>query len=284
MLTWGKHGKPGLLFLHGGGAHADWWSYIAPFFADRYRIVAPTFTGMGRSDRRAVYRFQQFVREAREAARAGGAFAGGPPVVVGHSFGGRVAMGLAREFGPELAAAILVDPPHFAPENARPPSPPRPSKKRLPHTSLESLVERFYLAPPQLCENLYVLDFLARRSAREVVDGHGRRGWELSFDRGFWDRFERVDTAPLLAGARCPVALIRGAESKLITAVDAAHLMSLIAKDSPHVVIPDARHHVTVDQPLAFVAALSALLEGWPPARRKALLPQAGEGGREAAG
>ena len=34
-LAWGERGKPGLIFLHGGAAHADWWSFIAPFFAAR---------------------------------------------------------------------------------------------------------------------------------------------------------------------------------------------------------------------------------------------------------
>ena len=34
LLTWGDVGKPGLLFLHGNAAHADWWSFIAPLFAD----------------------------------------------------------------------------------------------------------------------------------------------------------------------------------------------------------------------------------------------------------
>src|SRR4051812_1115568 len=37
-LTWGERGRPGLLFLHGNGAHADWWSFICPFFADEYRV------------------------------------------------------------------------------------------------------------------------------------------------------------------------------------------------------------------------------------------------------
>ena len=49
LLAWGNRGKPGLMFLHGGAAHADWWSFIAPFFAKDYRVVASTFTGMGRS-------------------------------------------------------------------------------------------------------------------------------------------------------------------------------------------------------------------------------------------
>src|SRR5690606_34053472 len=34
--VWGEPGKPGLLFLHGFIAHADWWSFIAPFFAQDY--------------------------------------------------------------------------------------------------------------------------------------------------------------------------------------------------------------------------------------------------------
>jgi pimeloyl-ACP methyl ester carboxylesterase len=33
---------------------------------------------------------------------------------------------------------------------------------------------------------------------------------------------------------------------------------------APQVAIPDADHHVMVDQPLALVAAFRALLAGWP--------------------
>ena len=136
------------MFLHGGAAHADWWSFIAPFFAKDYRVVASTFTGMGRSDWREHYVFEQFLREAREAGRAGGAFDGGKPVVVGHSFGGRAAMGLSRDFGPELKGAVMVDPPFFAPQNLRPPSPPRPSRARRVQHSLAGVVTRFRLMPP----------------------------------------------------------------------------------------------------------------------------------------
>src|SRR5262249_31094558 len=87
-LAWGARGSPGLTLLHGGAAHADWWSFIAPFFARERRVVAPSFSGMGRSDWRPAYDFKQFVREAQEAGRFSGAFDAGPPVVVGHSFGG----------------------------------------------------------------------------------------------------------------------------------------------------------------------------------------------------
>jgi pimeloyl-ACP methyl ester carboxylesterase len=41
-------------------------------------------------------------------------------------------------------------------------------------------------------------------------------------------------------------------------------MLGLMPKDMPKVVIPDADHHVMLDQPLAFVAAIRALLEVWP--------------------
>ncbi len=264
VLAWGERGKPGLMFLHGGAAHADWWSFIAPFFARERRVVASTFTGMGRSDWRDAYRFEQFVREARDAGRMGGAFDAGPPIVVGHSFGGRVAMGLARDFGYEFAGAVMVDPPFFAPQNMRPPSPPRPTRARRIQHSLSAIVARFRLAPPQPCDNLFILDAIARRSANEVVDADGKPGWALSFDPHFWEKFARIDALAIIAAARCPMALIRGAKSQLMHDVDADYLMSLIAPGSPHIVIPEAEHHVMIDQPLAFVAALRALLAAWP--------------------
>ena len=264
VLAWGPRGRRGLMFLHGGAAHADWWSFIAPFFARDWRVVAPTFTGMGRSQWRETYVFEQFVREAREAGRAAGAFDADPAIVVGHSFGGRVAMGFSRDYGDELGGAVMVDPPFFAPQNVRPPSPPRPSRARRVQHSLAAIVGRFRLMPPQPCDNLYILDHIARRSAVEVVDQHGKPAFALSFDPRFWEKFARVEAAPVLAAAKGPLALVRGAKSKLIQEIDAAYLMSFVPQGSPHVVIPEAEHHLTIDQPLAFVSALRALLSVWP--------------------
>jgi pimeloyl-ACP methyl ester carboxylesterase len=41
-------------------------------------------------------------------------------------------------------------------------------------------------------------------------------------------------------------------------------MASLAPPGSPLVEVPDADHHVMIDQPLAFVAALRGLLAGWP--------------------
>jgi pimeloyl-ACP methyl ester carboxylesterase len=277
VLAWGERGKPGLMLLHGGAAHADWWSFIAPFFAGERRVAASTFTGMGRSDWRERYVFEQFVREARAAGRAAGAFDAGPPVVVGHSFGGRVAMGLSRDFGDELKGVVMADPPFFAPRNQRPPSPPRPSRGQRVQHSLAAVVARFRLMPPQSVEHLYVLDAIARRSAREVLDEHGRPGFALCFDPHFWEKFDRIDPVSIAAAVRAPMALIRGAKSQLFKADDADYLMSFLKPGTPHVVVPEAEHHVMIDQPLAFVAALRALLSSWP-TMLEARIPLAAEG------
>src|SRR5580693_343441 len=58
LLTWGEVGKPGLIFVHGNSAHADWWSFIAPFLADDYRVAALSLSGMGGSDWRETYTFE----------------------------------------------------------------------------------------------------------------------------------------------------------------------------------------------------------------------------------
>ena len=266
-LAWGPRGAPGLILLHGGMAHADWWSFIAPFFADQYRVVAPTFSGMGRSDWRERYDFPTFAREAVETGRLAGAFEAGPAIVVGHSFGSRVATVVGHEHSADIAAALLVDPPFFAPQNRKSPTPPHTARGHRPHASLEALIARFRLSPAQVCENLYILDHIARHSGREIVDEAGRPGWTLGFDPHFWGKLSRTEIAPMLKAARVPYGLARGDRSQLFLSSDADYLMSLIPPGSPHIVLPEAEHHVMIDQPLAFVAMVKDLLASWPPAR-----------------
>ena len=41
------------------------------------------------------------------------------------------------------------------------------------------------------------------------------------------------------------------------------YMFELLGRNSPVIEIPEARHHVMLDQPLAFIAALRALLADW---------------------
>jgi pimeloyl-ACP methyl ester carboxylesterase len=74
VLAWGERGLPGALLLHGFTAHADWWSFIAPLLAQGRRVVACSFSGMGRSDWRDGYTLELYAREAVAVAEASGLF------------------------------------------------------------------------------------------------------------------------------------------------------------------------------------------------------------------
>jgi pimeloyl-ACP methyl ester carboxylesterase len=264
-LTWGERGRPGILFLHGNAAHADWWSFLAPLFAHDHRVTAISWSGMGGSDWREAYSLDLFVAEAFAVAEVTGLFAATmPPVFVGHSFGGMPTAACAARRGQELRAAIIVDSPFWPAARAKEqherirqrrgqgPSPV--------YRSVAAALARFRLLPAQPCDNLFIVDYIARRSLKEVGAGSG---WTWRFDPYLWRRYRTSNPADDLAAATCPIAIIRGSHSKVMTEEIAAFASSIAPAGSPLVEIPEAHHHVIIDQPLAFVAALRALLSGW---------------------
>jgi pimeloyl-ACP methyl ester carboxylesterase len=259
LLTWGDVGKPGLLFLHGNGAHADWWSFIAPFFAADWRVAAISWSGMGGSDWRPAYSAQLFAAEIFAAVEAAQLEAGGmKPILVGHSFGGFPTLYCAAEHADRLRGAILVDSSIQPPEKRWRGPPSRPDAANKVYPSLEAALARFRLAPPQGCENLYIADHIARGSLK-AVEG----GWTWKFDPAIWQRFSMPDLGLLLPRIACPAALMWGERSALMQAETLDYMIGEMPDDVLRVAIPDADHHVMVDQPLAFVAGLRGLLAGW---------------------
>lgn len=260
LLTWGEVGKPGLLLLHGNGASADWWTFIAPWFAKDYRVAAFSWSGMGRSDWREKYTAEQFAQESFAAAEAAGLYAAGKPVFVAHSFGGFPTMLAASKYGDRLGAVVLVDSMVRPPELEWRGPPKRVSPNRVYPTLTEAL-GRFRLAPPQGCENPYIADWIARNALKEVEGG-----WTWRFDPFMWSSFMMEDRGPLLANITCPVAMMWGDRSRLAEPHILDYMRGLLPPGSPQIAIPDADHHVMIDQPLAFVGALRGLLAGWPSA------------------
>lgn len=70
-LAWGEPGRRGLVFVHGGGAHAHWWTHLAATFAEGFRVVALDLSGHGDSGHRDAYDIEQWTEEVMAAARAG---------------------------------------------------------------------------------------------------------------------------------------------------------------------------------------------------------------------
>ncbi|MDZ4761896.1 MAG: alpha/beta hydrolase [Alphaproteobacteria bacterium] len=261
---WGDRAKPGLLLVHGNGAHAHWWDFVAPYLVEDYNVVAMTFSGMGDSDWRESYTMDVFAREQLAVAEAAGLFDHAEkPIIVSHSFGGFVSVLTGAEHGDRFEGSVIVDSPINPPDRARTGPPAVRGGKIYP--TLEAALARFRLAPVQPCENHYILDYIARWSLREtpLPDG-GAQGWSWKFDPSIWRHFT-VSRPPqeLLRETRCRIALFKGDRSVIWDDDVGDYMRGLLNRQVPLIAIPEAGHHVMLDQPLAFVAALRTLLQEW---------------------
>lgn len=261
-FAWGRRGAPGLMFLHGNGAHAEWWSFIAPFFAEHYRVIAPTWSGMGNSDWREKYSIDLCVQEILTVGEAAGLFESETkPVLIGHSMGGAPVLQTALLYGERLRAVITMDSVIFHDNREQMGPQLRTSPNRLYPTQEEAL-SRFRLSPIQPCENFFILDHIARRSIKYVEE---EQAWTWRFDPFMFNDFEGPHSnLNLLKDVNCPVALMRGEQSVLVTDADFEAIGNYLTNPIPLVVVPESQHHLMLDQPLAVVAALRSLLTSWP--------------------
>ena len=254
-LAWGERGKPGLLLLHGNGAHADWWRFIAPFFAKTHRVATLSWSGMGNSDHRPRYTIDLFIAEILAVADAAGLSDAGPFTVVGHSFGGFPMMALANRQGERLKRAIILDTPFDRKQRRRPRGAGEDARPHNIYPTMADALARFRWAPPQPTTHDHIADFIARLSLKETPGG-----FTWKFDPFLWSEFEAQDATDLLPNPQCPVALMWGELSELMQEELVAEMAKRLPAGSPLIPIPQAYHHVMADQPLALVSALRALL------------------------
>ena len=268
VLEWGERGQPGVLLIHGYTAHADWWSFTAPLLASGRHVVALSLSGMGQSGWRAAYSMTQHARETMAVAEHVGLFdAPYPPIVVAHSYGSFAARILAQRSGERFGGAVLIDGALAGIRNDDrfDGAPARGHRHRV-YASLEQALARFRFEPAQTCANPWIEDFIARTSLGPVTGPLGEPGWSWRFDPDLRAKTTSLSTDELVAPFACRTALMFGDRSSLMTAVRLAFLRKVTPVDAPWIVIPDAGHHVMVDQPLALVAALRSLFAAWQPA------------------
>jgi pimeloyl-ACP methyl ester carboxylesterase len=256
FLSWGPPLRPGIVLVHGGAAHAHWWSFIAPLLAGQWRVVAVDLSGHGESGRRDRYSQEVWAEEVMAIADAAGF--PGPPVVVGHSLGGLVTIQTAATFGDRLAGAVIVDSPVRRPDpESEAGARGRAFRNPGVYPDVDSALEHFRLIPPQPVSHPWIVDHIARRSLRRVEGG-----WTWKFDPHLFDH-TLVPMRDQLRSVQCRVALFRGELSAVVPADTAAYMYELLERNAPVVSIPEAHHHLMLDQPIAFVAALRTLLTDW---------------------
>lgn len=257
VLAWGRRGDPGLLLLHGNGAHADWYSFLAPLLLPGRRVVALSFSGMGRSGWRTQYSRAQWSDEALAVADATGLLdAPEKPVVAGHSFGGLVLMDMAARHGQHLAKALIVDAPARPPRrDDRAPRAEATRSARVYASEAEALA-RFRLIPPQACPHPYIAHHIATHGLKQVAGPDGQPGWVWRMDPHRFDHFHMGRPSQDLRQARCPLVLVRGAESRLLSAEGLARMAQAAPAGTTTDSVPGADHHVMIDSPLGFAELL----------------------------
>jgi len=258
-LAWGEPGQRGLVFVHGGGAHAHWWTHVAATFSNEFRVLAVDLSGHGDSGHREAYPLEGWTDEVVAVASAGGI--AGPPVVIGHSMGGFVTIATAARHPEHLAGAIVCDSPVTEPD-------PEIASYRLKeafgaprtYTSVEDGMAHFRTVPPQEHYLDFVIEHVARRSLH-AVDG----GWQWKFDRHVFSQFGgslRSVALPYLDDITCRFALLRS-EYGLVTADIGRFMSERLGRVTPVVEIPEAGHHAMLDQPLVLLTAIRSLLADW---------------------
>lgn len=257
-LTWGERGAPGLLFVHGGGAHAHWWTHVAARFADRYRVAAIDLTGHGDSDHRERYSMHGWAEEVMTVSDAIGA--AGPPVIVGHSMGGFVTIVTAALHGDRLAGVIICDSPVNKPDPevdaAR--SGQAFGKPRV-YPDKETALSRFRTVPEQRNYEPYVMAHVAPHSLRALDDGYA---WK--FDRNVFGAVEHPRTAarPYLSEVRTRLALL-ASQYGLVTPEVGRYMYEQLGHVAPVIELPEAGHHPMLDVPLVLLTAIRTLLADW---------------------
>jgi pimeloyl-ACP methyl ester carboxylesterase len=105
------HGEP-VIALHCSGSSGAQWCRLADALGERFRVLAPDLHGHGGSTAWPGRRPIAFADEARIVARLLEA-CGGAAHLVGHSFGGAVALHAARLHAPRVRSLALIEPVAF---------------------------------------------------------------------------------------------------------------------------------------------------------------------------
>ena len=257
-LEWGDAGRPGVLMLHGGAAHAHWFDRVADAFAARFHVLALDQRGHGESQWPVppAYATEDFAGDLLAVIDALG---WERAILVGHSMGGHNSMAFSAWYPERVRALVVLDSRPSIPEERLGTLRGRGQQRaRRPYPTRAAAAEAFRLVPRETLADPALLRHLGESG---VVERDG--GWFYRFDPDANRLRSPADCWALLPRITAPTLVIRAELSPNLPHEHVARIQQLV----PHatiVAIPNAYHHVTLDAPEPVVAALDPFLHGGP--------------------
>jgi pimeloyl-ACP methyl ester carboxylesterase len=252
-VDFGGDGRPPVLLIHGGAAHARWWDFVAPALVHSHHVLALDQRGHGDSEwmREWGYGTRHYVADIGAVIAAWDA---GAPILIGHSMGGHNVMCYAGMHSETLRGMVAIDSPPTYPDHAvamlREVAE-RPSRR---FESRAEAIAGFRTIPSDTIATRAVLHHVAEHSFRQASDGK----WEYKSDRRTMLR-EPMKAWEGLARLQCP-ALFLKAETSVLKPGLAERMVAAMPRGRL-AVVPQSHHHVLLDNPAGLAAALRVFLD-----------------------
>ena len=259
---WGNPDNPGIILVHGSGAHSHWWDFVAPLLIDKYEVSALDLSGMGSSDHREHYSPEVFGEEIIAVAKDSGFFDNRPsnPIICGHSLGGYMSIHAANLALKTIKGVIMIDspirPPDFDYSNHQGSG---PIRKRKTYPDKETILERFKLAPDQPTDFPFIIDYIAKKSIQEANGGYEWKFDDTLFSKLGYPHMPKNHAFNLM----CPLGFIYGEKSALVTKPILNYMKSKFKEDTPIIEIEGAYHHVLLDKPIELAETIKEISRDW---------------------
>ncbi len=249
--NWERTELPALIFVHGFGGHAHWWSFIAPFFTQHFRILALDLPGMGDSGPPREYHDSCFAEVIIGLIKH---YQLQEVTIISHSFGGVQTM-RAMMMQPELFShCIIVD--SMVNMNPEQPIPIIPARGTHKYTnSREECLQRFRLMPPQPDVIPSLEKFIGHYSCIE-----SEQGWHWKFDPNVRN-FGEINDLKALRKISARVDCIYGELSMFNVNDLPTKVLNSFSNHGDLIMINNAHHHIMLDHPLELVEAINKLLD-----------------------
>lgn len=253
-LDYGTQGRAPMLCLHGGGAHAHWYDYVAPAFSADYHVHSLDLRGHGDSvwTDPSMYKYAHYASDVAQMVEKLGLR---DVVLVGHSMGGTVALFYAAHYPERVKTLVVVDSTVNLSAERIGSMRDVGTRSARAYATQEELVSRYRLRPSDSVVTPGILRHIALHSARQSADG----SWTHKFDRNVYATREMFDGMELWKQIRIPALLVKGGLSERISP-EVFAMVKARAPQAELVEVCGAGHHVTLDNPAEFVHQVSPFL------------------------